>query len=191
MRVKGVPSLRHQTLYEVVRKCLERASRRGGFRICHYSILDDHAHLIVEAPHRSALSRGVQGLTIRLAKALNRHLGRRGKVFADRFHSRPLRTPTQTRRALNYVLNNCHKHIHPTDYGHAYHRRWVDPCSSALAFDGWSCEPHCPDARPPPVDPPRTWLLRTGWRRSKLGLVEPWTLPGRSPVRISRRAAPC
>jgi len=37
-------------------------------------------------------ARGVRGLAIRVAKAINRRLGRRGRVWADRFHARLLRT---------------------------------------------------------------------------------------------------
>ena len=67
-------------------------------------------HLIVEASDRVALSRGVQGLCIRLARAVNRACGRRGPVFADRYHARALKTPRSVRFALRYVLLNAHKH---------------------------------------------------------------------------------
>jgi hypothetical protein len=47
-----------------------------------------------------------------------------------------------------------------------------------MAFDGWSGDVWCPDPRPPPVARPRTWLLSKGWRRAKMGPVEPMVLPG-------------
>jgi hypothetical protein len=43
--------------------------------------------LIVEAEGRDALSRGMKGLAVRVAIALNRSIGRRGTVFADRYHA--------------------------------------------------------------------------------------------------------
>lgn len=35
---------------------------------------------------------------------------RRGRVFDDRFHVRPLKTPLEVRRALAYVLNDYRRH---------------------------------------------------------------------------------
>jgi hypothetical protein len=37
-------------------------------------------------------------------------LGRKGKVFADRYHMRILKTPTEVKNALRYVLDNRWKH---------------------------------------------------------------------------------
>src|SRR5438132_3048121 len=42
-------------------------------------------------PHES-LSRGMQGLGVRIAKALNKLMQQHGSVFADHYHSRLLRT---------------------------------------------------------------------------------------------------
>ena len=41
-----------------------------GLRIVQFSVQGNHLHLIVEADSSTALSRGMQGLCIRLAKAL-------------------------------------------------------------------------------------------------------------------------
>jgi hypothetical protein len=112
--------------------------------------------------NRRALSRGVQGLSVRIARALNRRMQRRGKVFADRYHHRVLASPRQVRTALAYVLCNARKH------GRAPAARgWTDPFSSARWFDGWRggvAEPPASDCKA--VSTARTWLLRAGWRRS-------------------------
>jgi hypothetical protein len=115
----------------------------------------------------------VQGLAVRIAKALNKLMDRRGKVFADRFHSRVLHKPKQVRHALAYVLCNARKHgVAPPN------RRWLDPCSSARAFDGW--KGLAPDGSElVPVVGPRTWLMRVGWRRR--GLIDPDHVPGSMP----------
>jgi len=68
--------------------------------VLQFSVQRDHIHLLVEAPDGRALSRGLQGLAIRIAKGVNRILGRRGRVWADRFHARALRTPREVRNAL-------------------------------------------------------------------------------------------
>src|SRR5882762_48992 len=164
----ALPSLRSDRLFAPLRRGLARASR-GGFRILRFSVQKDHVHLIVEAGDRRALSRGLQGLCIRLARSVNRALGRRGRVWADRYHARPLRTPREVRNALVYVLQNWRKHLPGV--------RGLDPRSSATWFDGWTRM--APTAVPcRPVVAPRTWLAAIGWRR--LGLIDPEDAPALS-----------
>ena len=68
-----VRSLRSQFLFPTVRRALGRANRaREDFRILHFSVQADHLHLIVEADTQPALSRGVQGLAVRIARARSR-----------------------------------------------------------------------------------------------------------------------
>ena len=108
--VKGLPTLRQKETYEALRRAFAAGCERFGFRLCEYSVQGNHLHLITEAKDRSAMSRGMQGLLIRVAKALNKLWRRRGTVFADRYHEVILKTPRQVRHALNYVLNNARKH---------------------------------------------------------------------------------
>jgi REP element-mobilizing transposase RayT len=142
------------------------------FRVVHFSLLGDHLHLIVEADDNAALSAGMQGSTVRLAKALNRMMGRRGTIFADRYHAHVLRTPAEVRNALAYVLLNHRSHmlrICARAEGGLF-----DRFSSSSTFDGWSGgrEPEAPTV----TAPPRSWLLRAGWRRH--GLFSPDAAPG-------------
>jgi hypothetical protein len=44
----------------------------GRFRLLHFSVQHAHVHLLVEAEAQDDLRRGVQGLVIRVAKAINR-----------------------------------------------------------------------------------------------------------------------
>src|SRR3954470_2810635 len=93
-----------------------------------------------------ALSRGMQGLAIRVAKALNAAVGRSGKVFAERFHMHVLRAVREVANAVDYVLSNWFRHA-----GKAVGIDDIDRLSSA--------------ADPSLVVEPRTWLLRVGtWR---------------------------
>jgi hypothetical protein len=50
------------------------------------------------------------GLGTRMARSLNRVMQRSGAVFADRYHSRILRTPTEVKRVRHHLLNNARKH---------------------------------------------------------------------------------
>jgi hypothetical protein len=132
------------------------------FRVIHYSVQDDHLHLLVEAEDASALTRGVSGLVIRAARSVNHTLGRSGRVWGTRYHARALTSPREVRHGIVYVLMNRKKHERDGRPG-------IDPCSSAAWFDGLrSTLPPAPASSP--VRRPQTWLARVGWRRH--GLID-------------------
>src|SRR5262245_44604695 len=68
----GLPSLRQDAARAEIESAFRGAGERAGFRIAHYSLLTNHVHLITEADDRTALSRGMAGLLVRVARALNR-----------------------------------------------------------------------------------------------------------------------
>src|SRR5438045_9539043 len=88
-----------QIVFEKLRRAIAKTAR-SWFRIVHYSVQADHVHLLVEANDQSSLSRGVMGVTIRLARAVNAALNRRGHVWADRYHARALRQTREVRIGL-------------------------------------------------------------------------------------------
>ena len=132
---RDVPNLRSQRGMQVVWRVLAAARYRLGVRLVQWAAQRDHLHLIVEPESEHALSRGMQGLCIRLVKHLNRDLGRRGKVFADRYHAVLLRTPRQARNALAYVLFN--ERHHAVGRGEKPSVA-LDACSSSPLFEGWT-----------------------------------------------------
>jgi hypothetical protein len=141
----------------------------------HYSVQAHHLHLVVEAQSAQALGAGIKGLSVRIAKRLNATLGRTGRVFAERYFARILKTPRQTRAALAYVLLNARRH--DAQRGRVRAAGWVDPCSSGRFFDGWrDLQMRPPPDEEPCVCAPRTWLLATGWRRR--GLIRVDEVPG-------------
>ena len=170
--------------------CIMRVEGDDGesiveFRICQFSIQGNHIHLICEAIGTKALSRGVQGWSVRVAKAINKFLEREGAVFDDRYHVEILRTPSQVRNALCYVLQNARRH---GEYLEGKYRG-ADPFSSAWWFDGWK-DPSWRNGMPPPeartVAEAGTWLLRVGWKRSPLGLIAIDELPAAGGPRAAR-----
>ncbi len=169
----GLPSLRSVQVVREVERSFRGACNRGDFRLVHYTLLSNHAHLLVEAANASALARGMKAIGSRLARAVNRVFGRRGPVLLERFHHRVLRTPLEVRRALAYVLLNARRHA----AGHGRALR-IDPASSGRWLDGWRRWLVEPEPRPAdgPVARPMSWLLRWGWRR--YGLLDPDETPG-------------
>ena len=165
----GLRSLRSQHVARTLLGGL-RDSNRDWFRIVHYSVQENHVHLIVEAEDTEALSSGVRGLMVRIARRVNGLLRRRGRFWADRWHGRDLEGPRQVRNALVYVLQNHRKHAR----GAA-----LDPLSSAESFDGFASAlpPTFRSVGPPCVGKAKTWLLKSGWRRR--GLIELSERPAR------------
>jgi hypothetical protein len=179
--VAGLPSLRKNSVFRVVKQALGAANavgrHRDGFRLVHYSVQGNHIHLLAEAADRERLSRGVQGLAIRIARGVNRCARRTGRVFSERFHARPLRTPREVRHALAYVLLNERRHL-------AAERKlslppwYFDGCSSAAEFGGWrpvfGLDPP-PSPKRDVMRPAQTFLLKKLWKRH--GLIAPDEVP--------------
>ncbi|MEO0812059.1 MAG: transposase [Myxococcota bacterium] len=167
---REIGSLRTKRKVQVLRRALaahgSRKEARPVARVIHWSIQRDHIHLICEAKNQQALSRGIQGLSIRIAKRLNGLLGRKGPVFQDRYHAHILRSPREVRNALLYVLNNVRKHA--AQPGKTLAALSIDTYSSAPTFNGWRDLPEHLRGIGPPQPVASTWLLRVGWRRHGL-----------------------
>jgi REP element-mobilizing transposase RayT len=149
LRVRtDVPSLRSSRRFAAIRRSFTAVRGLGSFRLVKFSVLGNHLHLIVEADDSVILSRGMQGLCIRLAKALNAALGRKGSLFDDHYHSHLLKTPTEVAYALSYVRTNARRHYGKieVDYFSSDHAEW---CGLLVA--------------------PATWLLNIGWKLAKPG----------------------
>jgi REP element-mobilizing transposase RayT len=174
LRVRDdLPTLRRHNLWSALRERFRAGCDRFGFRLVDFSVQSNHVYLICEGNDRRALSRGMQGLAIRLARCINKRLGRRGKVFAGRYHARQLSTPSETRNALRYVLGNLARHTNT-------------PPGSVL--DVFSTAPQLVRARlrlplvglddGPLTTAPATYLLRR--ERARLGAdSSTLSLPGR------------
>ena len=169
---RDVPGLRNYERAKVLRSAFVKGCVKDGFRICQFSIQGNHVHLVCEAHDADRLARGIQGWAIRVARHLNRAVGRKGKLFFDRYAATAIKTPNQMRNTLCYVLQNARRH------GASFHARWhgIDPFSSAWWFDGWDSDRWrrgLVAADDPPVAPARSWLLTIGWRRRGLiGVTE-------------------
>ena len=163
--LRGLPRLRSKREYAALRAAFAAGCDRHGFRLTHYAVLNDHLHFLVEARDRAVLSRGLQGLAIRIAKALNRLWRRAGTVFADRYHDRILKTPREVRNALRYVLGNGKKHA--AEGREVAVPQAIDTFTSAPWFDGFreTIVVRGIAAMPRPITAAHTWMLTIGWRR--------------------------
>jgi hypothetical protein len=133
-------------------------------RVVHYSVQNDHLHLIVEIAEGN-LANGVRGLCVRIARAINALFERKGMVFSDRYNARSLQSPREVRNALVYVVQNHKKHHLELPLGMAF-----DPYSSAPYLGPWAASTLAwprPLTGPPPVVEAETWVLRLGHTKSR------------------------
>jgi REP element-mobilizing transposase RayT len=139
----SVWNLRSRRCFGALQRAMWMGSaKKFGFRLVHYAVMGNHIHLLVEAKGKEALSRAMQGLNIRIAKALNRVMGRHGQVLSDHYNAKILSSPSQTLRARAYLLRNAEKH---------YGWRGLDPFASIG-----------------PMQPPATYFLVTIERQPHL-----------------------
>jgi putative transposase len=140
-------NLRTHRCFRALRRVFQRGCERFGYRLVHFSVQGNHIHLIVEAPDAVQLGRAMKGLEVRMARALNEVMRRRGPVFADRYHAHLLRSPREAANAVRYVLGNWRVHGACRDAA----ANEPDPYSSASA-----------QAAPALVARPQWWMLRVG-----------------------------
>jgi REP element-mobilizing transposase RayT len=186
-----VGSLRKRSIMRAIHEATIIVTRHEArFRIIHLSLQRTHIHMIVEAENRVALATGMQAFGISAARNINREIGEKrgekrvGRVFADRYHARILKTPRQVRNTIAYVLNNWRHHGEDKQ---PIAKHWIiDPFASGVAFTGWKERDDVGYTyRAPPgylgfvVWQPTLWLLREGWKR--WGLISVSEVPGGGP----------
>ncbi len=158
-------NMRSRRGFRVALRAFAGSSQRFGMRITHFSVMGNHVHLIAEADGTAALTRGMQGLAIRLAKGFNKLMGMRGPVFADRYHARPLSNPTETRNAIDYVMSNAR--IHANRQGKQGPRGDDEyAVGPRQLHDPKALWRRYTDAGPPVVEP-AGWLLSEGWKLAR------------------------
>jgi putative transposase len=138
---KEVWNLRSRRSVRVLQLAMLGGAERFGARVVQASVQGNHCHLLVEADNTAALVRGMKGLSIRIARGLNKMMGRTGRVLGDRYHSRILETATEVRRVVHYIRHNHRQHLEPK--GEHFPPNWTDPYSEAFT-----------------LPTPRTWLVR-------------------------------
>jgi len=80
-------------------EALQEGRELHGLHVIAVGRLNEQLHLIAEAENNRSLSRGMQGLSIRVAKAINRAIGAKGNIFADHFEAFVLRSGRDVREA--------------------------------------------------------------------------------------------
>jgi REP element-mobilizing transposase RayT len=104
-----VPPCRRSPVLKVFRQAVLKA-RQWGLRIVHFSLMNDHLHLLIEAENKKDLGKSLQSFAISFTKRL-KHLYqlRKTPIFKERYFCHILRTVQEVKNALWYVLLNGKK----------------------------------------------------------------------------------
>jgi hypothetical protein len=153
----------------------------------------NHVHLIVEAKSQKDLANGMRSLGGRFGRILRKHAesyrseksagikpksARKGSgaVFAGRYHIHVLKTPTEMRNALKYVLLNHAKHLKLIDHidyfsSGPYFKKWKELLGSKASI---MVIEQLETRRKANADAfidsslslPQSWLARVGWLKA-------------------------
>jgi hypothetical protein len=82
---KGVPSLKKPGAVRIINTAVEAASERDDFRVRRHEVQRDRLVLTVVAGDLDALARGMQSISVRVARRVNSLLDREGTFFAERY----------------------------------------------------------------------------------------------------------
>jgi REP element-mobilizing transposase RayT len=188
--VDAVGNLRQRHMYKALREATITVAarelhdrREGAFRIVHVSIQRNHVHLLVEADHKLALSRGMQSFQISAAKHINRAVSvariKRShgptpqggpRVFGATAAERVLREQKAARRRGTVFPDRFHQEIITSP---RQARRTL-----AYVLNNWRKhrEDRADFARGWNVDPYSTGALFDGWKELE-GAAVMWKLP--------------
>jgi REP element-mobilizing transposase RayT len=123
--VKRAPILRAMPLHLTIKlkkaqiqnkeilKALKHAilrARLKGLKIIHFSLEHNHVHLYVECENNDILTKGMIAFGVSLAKKTNKFFKSKGQVYKTRFHLRILRSASEVKNVINYILKNGIKH---------------------------------------------------------------------------------
>ena len=104
--VVGLPGLRRPDVMRLFRELVEDARSRG-VRTVLFAMMNNHLHWVVVPRSAEALRDATRYVFGRFARRLNRLLGRRGKVFVERYWSSCCRSVSHAWQVLGYVLRNA------------------------------------------------------------------------------------
>jgi hypothetical protein len=117
--------IQNKAILKALRHAIFRA-RLQGLRVIHYSLEHDHIHLYAESSDNKILGKAMKALGGSLVKRINKHFLSKGRCYKTRYHLRILRSATEVKNVINYILKNGIKHRRTKSV--------IDPYNSALVI---------------------------------------------------------
>jgi REP element-mobilizing transposase RayT len=101
--------IQNKKILKALKHAIMRA-RIANLKIIHFSLEHDHIHLYVECECNRILTKAMKAFGVSLAKSINRNFKLQGRVYKSRFHLRILRSASEVKNVINYILKNGIKH---------------------------------------------------------------------------------
>lgn len=95
-------TIRNISTLEILKRALLNGEKKG-LKVIHFSLQSNHVHLIAEAPSNEALTLGMKSILNTIAR-------NKGSILKGRYHLHVLRSPNETKNAVQYVLFNEERH---------------------------------------------------------------------------------
>ena len=128
---------------EKYKKLLKENIQESNVRLLSYSIMSNHAHMLMYVENFQEISKLMQKINTSFARIYNRKNNRVGFVFRDRFSVQQILSKQHLYNCLAYIHNNPVKAgivKNPQDYKYSSYREWVsqkeiiDEMSDELIF---------------------------------------------------------
>ena len=87
-------------------KLIYKLSKEHKIKIIAYCIMNNHAHMLIEAEDLNELSKYMQRLNCTYGKYYNRKYNRVGYVFRDRYKSEGIYSEEQLYNCIKYIYDN-------------------------------------------------------------------------------------
>ena len=115
--------IQNKSILKGLRHAIMRA-RLQGLKIIHYSLERDHVHIYAESSDNKILAKAMKALGVSFVKRINRYFNAKGSCYKTRYHLRILRSATEVKNVINYILKNGIKHHRAKSI--------IDPYNSAV-----------------------------------------------------------
>jgi hypothetical protein len=117
--------IQNKIILKGLRHAIFRA-RLQGLRIIHYSLEHNHVHLYAECDNNITLGKAMKAFGVSFVKKVNSYFLRKGTCYKTRYHLRTLRSASEVKNVLNYILKNGMKHKRTSSV--------IDPYNSTVAL---------------------------------------------------------
>ena len=116
--------IQNKTLLKSLKYAIMRA-RLQGLRVIHYSLEHNHVHFYVECESNLQLTRSMKAFGVSFAKKINAYFKTKGRVYKHRLHLRILKSATEVKNVIHYILNNGIKHKRTKKVFDPYNSSWA------------------------------------------------------------------
>ena len=92
--------------FEKYLEICRRYKEKFGFKLCHWVLMSNHVHLVMETPEESSLSKIMQGINLAYTIWFNRENSKVGHLWQDRFKSALVEKDNYLLECGRYVERN-------------------------------------------------------------------------------------